>query len=152
MRSMRPAPAIIIVSLIYGWIHFAIPPNTLEITDPSKADAGFRMMKLVVQNLFNLQSFAFSFVSLVTMGLILAYARYRSSSLWLPIGLHAGWLFSLRSLQQITEFNPEHPPLSALLIGPDGISGILPLCLLITIGLLVHVFVQISDAQAQSET
>ena len=151
MRSMRPAPAIIIVSVIYGWIHFALPPDTLEITEPSKADAGFRMMELVVQNLLSVEAFAFSFVSLVTMGLILAYARYRSSSLWLPIGLHAGWLFSYLSLQQITGFNPDHPPLSALLIGPDGISGILPLCLLITTGLLVHVFVQISDAQRQSE-
>lgn len=151
MRAMRPAPAIVFVSLIYAFIHFFLPPEDIQIDAPCAADSGFIMLKLVSQHLLRPEQFAFGFISLATMGLILAYARYRSSSLWLPIGLHAGWIFSHRSLQKITEFNPDHPSLSKLLIGPDGISGILPLLLLITTGLLLHVFAQISEEKRQFE-
>ena len=31
--------------------------------------------------------------TLFLIGIILAYARLRTQSLWLPIGLHAGWIF-----------------------------------------------------------
>ena len=34
------------------------------------------------------------FVTLLVLGLILADARMRTRSLWLPIGLHAGWIFA----------------------------------------------------------
>lgn len=151
LRALHPAAAITMVSLIYALIHFFLPTGAIQVDDPCSADAGFEMLSLVGQHLINPREFAFGFVSLTAIGLILAYARYRTASLWLPIGLHIGWIFSHRSLQQITEFNPDHPPLSRLVLGPDGISGLLPLCLLIITGLLVHVFVQISDEKRRSQ-
>jgi len=149
LRATRPATAITAVSLIYAFIHFFLPTEAIQVEDPCSADAGFKMLGLVMHHLMNPQKFAFGFVTLSAIGLILAYARYRTASLWLPIGLHIGWIFTHRSLKQITEFNPDHPPLSGLLIGPDGVSGFLPLCLLIITGLLVHVFAQISDQKRQ---
>ena len=151
LRAMRPAPAIISISLIFAFIHFFLPSEAVQIDDPCTADAGFRMLKLVTQNLMNPQAFAFGFISLAAAGLILGYARYRTASLWLPIGLHAGWIFAHRSLQQITDLDPDHPTPSKLLIGDDRISGILPLCLLIITGLLVHIFAQTSDNKSQSQ-
>ena len=34
------------------------------------------------------------FATLFVIGAILAYARLRTKSLWLPIGLHGGWIFA----------------------------------------------------------
>ena len=151
LRSMRPAPAIVAVSLLYALIHLLLPNDTVHIANPDKADAGFRLLGLMCMQIMNLREFVFSLLSLTAVGLILGYARYRTASLWLPVGLHAGWVFSHQSLQQITMFDPDNPPLSGLLIGTDGISGLLPLFLLITTGLLVHVFARISNLKRQAE-
>ena len=88
----------------------------------------------------------------VSLGLVLAYARYRTASLWLPIGLHFGFIFPYQTLQQLTESGTQHSPLSRLLTGSDGRSGLLPFCLLLLSALLVHIFIQVSESKRRSET
>ena len=122
------------------------------IANPDKADAGFRMMITIAKNLLSPEKFTFSFMLLFSLGLVLAYARYRTASLWLPIGLHFGFIFPYQTLQQLTESGTQHSPLSRLLIGSDGRSGLLPFCLLLLSALLVHVFIQVSESKRRSET
>ena len=152
LRAMRPAMAMVLISLFYAIIYSLLPTGDEVIANPEKADAGFRMMITIAKNLLSPETFTFSFILLFSLGLVLAYARYRTASLWLPIGLHFGFIFPYQTLQQLTESGPQHSPLSRLLIGTDGRSGLLPFCLLLLSALLVHVFIQVSESKRRSET
>ncbi|MCP5535322.1 MAG: CPBP family intramembrane metalloprotease [Akkermansiaceae bacterium] len=152
LRAMRPAPAIVIVSLFYASIHFLLPPVGVKVINPGDADAGFRMVALVARRFLSPQDFSLGFISLLVVGLILAYARYRTASLWLPIGLHIGWGYVHRIFQIITELSGDHLASAEVIIGADRKSGLLPLSLLIATGLLVHVFVQISEEKRKLRT
>ena len=66
---------------------------------------------------------ASAFATLFVIGCILAVARVLTNSLWLPIGLHAGWIFasgafSLVARQQIVAFP---------WVGKNLLIGIVPL-------------------------
>ena len=152
IRAMRPAMAMVFISLFYAIIYSLLPTGNEIIANPDKADAGFRMIITIAENLLTPEKFTFSFMLLFSLGLVLAYARYRTASLWLPIGLHIGFIFPYQALQQLTESGTQHSPLSRLLIGADGRSGLLPFCLLLLSALLVHVFIQLSESKRISET
>jgi len=152
IRAMRPAMAMVFISLFYAIIYSLLPTGNEIIANPDKADAGFRMIITIAENLLTPEKFTFSFMLLFSLGLVLAYARYRTASLWLPIGLHFGFIFPYQALQQLTESGTQHSPLSRLLIGADGRSGLLPFCLLLLSALLVHVFIQLSESKRISET
>ena len=91
-----------------------------------------------------------NFINLFVLGMILAYARYRTASLWLPIGLYAGWLFVRGLFHGLATISENHLSHTGVFIGTDQQSGILPLCFLFATGLLVHVFVQISSRSRES--
>ena len=68
---------------------------------------------------------ASAFATLFVIGCILADARVLTNSLWLPIGLHAGWIFAsgafgLLARRQIVAFP---------WLGKNLLVGIVPLCL-----------------------
>jgi len=59
----------------------------------------------------------------VLLGLVLAYARLRSGALYLAIGLHIGWVFTLRAGRVIMDF-PLEPGLLWGESRPPVLSGI----------------------------
>jgi uncharacterized protein len=82
--------------------HASDPAKNDWITDPaharfapSKIDAtaGLAMTAAIFQRQARPALFLSEFLTLFVIGLILAHARVRTSSLALPIGLHAGWVF-----------------------------------------------------------
>lgn len=145
LRSMRPGIAIFIVSLIYAAGHFLSPMAGDQLAQQENWDAGFRMFELIGQRFFHLGSFALPFLTLWCIGMVLSYARFRTASLWLPIGLHLGWLFVHRVFAEIAVINGEHLASADVFISDDRQSGILPISLIIATALLVHVFIQISE-------
>ena len=73
-------------------------------------------------------SVAAMFTTLFLIGWILADARVRTRSLWLPIGLHAGWIFAAGVFNRVAHRGIlELPWLGKnLLVGivPLGIAGL----------------------------
>lgn len=152
LRGMGPALAMISSSLIYATVLSVIPSEELTLTNPETVDAGFRMLMATWYELLTPEKLTFGFVTLFSFGLVMAYARYRTASLWLPIGLHTGMTFSRHFLEETTVANNQLPPISKLLIGPDALSGLLPLCTLIVTTLLVHIFIQISRSKPEMDS
>lgn len=144
LREMKPISACFSVSLFFAFIHFLLDNKGIQVPRPEELDAGFQLLALTGLRIMHPGTFALNFVNLWILGLILAYARYRTASLWLPIGIYAGWLFILGLFQSITTINGVYLSHTDVFIGANKQSGILPLCLLIATGLLVHVFVQFS--------
>jgi len=62
-------------------------------------------------------------VGLIILGLILAYARLRSGGLYLPIGLHTGWVFTIRVGRLVMDI-PRRPGLLWGQRRPPIVSGV----------------------------
>jgi hypothetical protein len=58
--------------------------------------------------------------------MILAFATIRTRSLWLAIGLHAGWIFCQQTLQWLAKFRVKPPEALLPWIGPNVVSGAVP--------------------------
>ncbi len=144
LRSLRPSLAIVLASVIFAGIHFLFPPEHFQLKDAGEADAGFRFIGAVTNHLFAHPGYCFGFASLLFAGLILTYTRYRTASLSLAIGLQSGWMFVFFLSHEIITFTNTQLSKIEFIIGPDRRSGLIPLCILIATGLLVHVFLQIS--------
>lgn len=67
----------------------------MEQFAPSKINAasGFAMTAAIFERNSRPALFLSEFLTLFAIGLILAWARVRTASLWMPVGLHAGWIF-----------------------------------------------------------
>jgi membrane protease YdiL (CAAX protease family) len=92
LRTGRKLPSIVAVSALFAAVHFLKgsqwePPIvtwTSGFQSIGDAFAGFGNPTMVLA----------AFATLFLIGCILADARVLTRSLWLPIGLHAGWIFA----------------------------------------------------------
>lgn len=64
------------------------------------------------------------FTTLFLLGWILADARIRTRSLWLPIGLHGGWIFASAAFNKVARRETNLLPW----LGDNLLIGIAPLC------------------------
>jgi CAAX protease family protein len=95
------------------------------------------------------------FVSLVMAGLILAAATLWTRSLWLAIGLHAGWIFCQQTLQWLARYRAKPPDEFWPWIGPNVVSGavptgLLPLAALLLTGLGLWYYLRNASAHWRS--
>ena len=126
LRTGRKYIAIFAVSLIFAAVHFLkAPDRTSEIVTWT---SGFSSIAHAFDGLGDPMMLASALATLFFIGWILADARVLTHSLWLSIGLHAGWIFgsgtfSLLARQRI----PALPWMGKnLLIGiiPLGVSAL----------------------------
>ena len=126
LRTGRKYIAIFAVSVIFAAVHFLkAPDRTSEIVTWT---SGFSSIAHAFDGLGDPMMLASALATLFVVGLILADARVLTHSLWLSIGLHAGWIFgsgtfSLLARQRI----PALPWMGKnLLIGiiPLGVSAL----------------------------
>jgi len=105
-QGMEPAQ-------VHWWSGLALLPDTLSrFREPALLLGGFSTLLLV--------------------GLILGYARFRTRSLWMPVGLHAGWVLGKMGLMGVSRHSEAWP-----WVGPDVLTGLAPLLtLLVTWGIV----------------
>src|SRR5262245_54294396 len=92
LRTGRKLLSVVAVSALFAAVHFlkgserepAIVTWTTGFESIGNAFAGFGDPMMVLA----------AFATLFVIGCILADARVLTHSLWLPIGLHAGWIFA----------------------------------------------------------
>ena len=94
LRAMRPAAALGMTAVFFALVLSVMMPAGVNVADPEAARPGFGMLRLLAIRFAEPQAMVQSFLPLLALGGVLAYARWRTASLWLPVGLHAGWLFS----------------------------------------------------------
>jgi membrane protease YdiL (CAAX protease family) len=92
LRAMRPAAALGMSAAFFALVASLTPPAGLQVADPEARGAGFELLRLLALRFADGSAVLANFVPLLALGLVLAYARWRTASLWLPIGMHAGWL------------------------------------------------------------
>ncbi len=126
LRTCSMRTAWIGSSVMFSFMHFLSPPAGMAIADPRAWDAGFQILGSTLGHFTQPAFFVTEFATLTLLGLILGWCRLRTFSLWLPIGLHAGLVFALKTISMTRTLDPESP-LHPWFIGNDLKSGLLPL-------------------------
>lgn len=115
--------AMVAVAVLFAIVHFLSPHGT-----PPGAAADVQWwsgLALLPDTLDQFRQPALllgGFTTLLLVGLILGYARDRTRSLWMPAGLHAGWVLGKMGLLDVTRQSVAWP-----WIGPDILIGLGPL-------------------------
>ena len=121
LRTGRKLFSIVAVSGVFAAVHFlkgserepAIVTWTSGFQSFGDAFAGFGDLMMVLA----------AFVTLFLIGCILADARVLTRSLWLPIGLHAGWIFASGTFTWVARRQMVALPW----LGKNLLIGIIPL-------------------------
>lgn len=122
LRSNPPWRAALFTSAGFSIIHF------LKAPEHSATDITWTSGFVSIANAFHQFGQPFlllaGFTTLFLLGCILADARIRTRSLWLPIGLHAGWIFAGAAFNKIARRQFDVSPW----LGENLLIGIAPLC------------------------
>ena len=93
-RQFSFAPAALGSAVLYAMVHFFRRPEAPDSVD------GWTGLEMLGRMLSGLSQPAQVFPGILTLGAIgwlLAWCRERTGALWLPLGLHAGWIFWFKS-------------------------------------------------------
>jgi len=121
LRTGRKYMAIFTVSAIFAAVHFLkAPERTSQIVTWT---SGFSSIAHAFDALGDPMMLASALATLFLIGWILADARVLTHSLWLSIGLHAGWIFSSGAFSRLAR---QHA-LGFPWIGKNMLVGIIPL-------------------------
>jgi membrane protease YdiL (CAAX protease family) len=142
LRAMRVWTAIIALSLLFAFVHFLKPPPGEAVPDPEALDAGFVLLGQIFARFADPQHLLSRFSILFAVGVVLAVARYRTASLWLPFGLHAGWIIGLKVFKSATWPVSGLPEWATWLVGGTLLEGLLPLAMVGLTGVLVVALVR----------
>ena len=116
----RPLPAILLVAVVYAALHFLA-----RVRIPHEQvgwHSGFTLLGAVLGNFTAPGTVLDSFLSLVAVGLLLGLVTWWTGSIALAVGLHAGWVWIMRTTVGVTSGNAAAP--FAWLVGrSDGYTG-----------------------------
>ncbi|HEY2799614.1 MAG TPA: CPBP family intramembrane glutamic endopeptidase [Chthoniobacterales bacterium] len=124
LRSCSRVGAVVLTSALFAIVHFVKPPAFLP-NESVHWWTGFIALGRSFAQFGEPLLFVGGFCTLFVVACILADARLLTRSLWLPIGLHAGWIFANGVFSRAA-----HRDLLALpWLGKDFLVGIVPLCI-----------------------
>jgi CAAX protease family protein len=136
LRGNRPLTAVLLSSGIFSIVHFLKAPD--QTTTAVAWTSGFTSLAHSLDQFTNPMLVLAGFTTLFLIGAILAHARLRTRSLWLPIGLHAGWIFASSAFNKVA-----HREIVALpWLGKNLLVGIVPLCVCLVSWVLLGAFLR----------
>ncbi len=138
LRAMKPGVAIFLSALLFSAVAFLYPPPGLNVPDPDAANVGFELLGLMARRLGDEAVLFGQLLSLLAAGWVLGYARWRTASLWLPVGLQMGWVLATTLFQAAAKPIPREDSLARLLAGDSLMYGFIPLCCVLVVGAMVY--------------
>jgi hypothetical protein len=144
LRSFSRLGAIVFTSALFSIIHFLKAPELTTPNDSVDWSSGFISVAHSFWQFGDPVLLAAGFLTLFVIGCILADARLRTRSLWLAIGLHAGWIFANGTFSKAAH----REALALPWIGKDLLVGIAPLTIALASWLLVLGWIKYAEARA----
>ena len=136
LEDLRPPAAFALSSLFYSAIHFIKPAEEFSLAgiDPW---AGARYLAGAFEPFLD-PALLPGLLGLFLIGMVLSYAFFRTGSLYLSMGLHAGWVFGLKTIRVYGDFRRED---LGWLFGssePKLVSGVAVWIVIVVVGLVIH--------------
>jgi len=144
--GLRPRGAILVSTLIFAALHFIKPSKAVLEPDQVQWFSGLAETLGFAAGLPSPWILFFGVASLVMVGWILARAAVDTASLWLPIGLHAGWIFGVQATNLFFKSGTADaagqifPWVGPSLVSGTVPTGVLPLACLALAGWLVRLY------------
>lgn len=91
--------ALVLSSILYAIVHFMEP---VETTGAVTWLSGLELLPRMLRGFVNLHAIIPGFFNLTLAGALLGLAYQRTGNLYFSIGLHAGWIFWLKSYSTLT--------------------------------------------------
>ena len=140
LRSLSTRATIIGLSFFFALVHFLEPyEGSPDIVDGGASDAGFQLLAQIGERFLHPEDFIGIFLTLFVVGVVLAYARAKTGYLWMSIGLHAGWVFTLRMFNGLTDNTGIANP---VLYGENIREGLFPLLIVCLTGVAVWFYLR----------
>lgn len=139
LKTGRQLMAIFLTSVLYSIIHFLKAPEhtSVEVTWTS----GFNSIAHAFVQFADPVLVGAGFTTLFLIGWILAEARLLTRSLWLSVGLHAGWIFTAGVFNKIALRQWLFLPW----LGKSLLVGVVPLILACVTWLLLRGWIKYVD-------
>ena len=141
LRAMRPWTANIVSAAIFSIVHFLKAPD--ETTAAVHWFSGFVSLAHSTDQFSQPMLVLAGFTTLFVIGVALAHARLRTRSLWLPIGLHAGWIFFSEAFAKIARREVVALPW----LGKSLLIGLVPLAVCLLSWLLLRIWLRYAGAR-----
>jgi len=140
LRTGRKLPSIVVVSVLFAAVHFLKgsewEPGIVTWT------SGFQSIGDAFAGLGHPTMVLAAFATLFLIGCILADARVLTRSLWLPIGLHGGWILASGAFSWLARQRMPAPPW----LGKNLLVGIIPLGLAAITWILIRLWLRYDRA------
>ncbi len=140
LRAMRPAAALGMSALFFAVLLSLAPDHGALAGDPEDSAAGFRLLGVMALRFADWRYVFGSFAPLLALGAVLAFARWRTASLWLPVGLHTGWRFAKGLLAELSSPLAGNNGGEVFLNGTLLQQGIVPLAAIVAAGMMARHF------------
>jgi len=131
LRGLRAGVAMVLSAAIFSIIHFLKAPD--QTTTTVQWNSGFVSLAHSFDQFGEPMLVLAGFTTLFVIGLVLAHARLRTQSLWLPLGLHAGWILASGAFGKLARREIEALPW----IGKNLLVGLAPLAACLLTGVLL---------------
>ena len=135
-RALR---AYVLANLFYSVIHF-VKPGDDYFLQGVEMFAGFRHLVTTFDPFLEPLEILPGVIGLFLIGLVLSYALVRTGNLYLCIGLHAGWIFSLKSLRVFGNFTRQDLGWAFGSTDPKIVSGVVTWIGILLVALAVRQF------------
>ena len=145
--SLPRTVALAWTTVLFVVVHFIKPAKSAIAADAVHWWTGFAEALRFADGLPAAGVLFFGAASLFAAGWILGSAAVATRSLWLPIGLHAGWVFAQQTSNLLLQTTASGPSGWLPWVGPSLVSGavptgLLPLAALLVTGLLVKFYLR----------
>ena len=155
LQSGKLFRAFVLSSLFYSALHF-VKPGEAYFLDGVEPLAGFRHLFFTFSPFTEPLAILPGMFGLFLLGIVLSYAFFRTGILYLSIGLHAGWIFGLKSVRVFGDYTRDDLGWLFGSTDPKIVSGVAAWVGIISVLLLVHWLTRnrcglINDRTARSE-
>jgi len=136
LEDMRPVRAYLLANLFFSAIHFVQPADE-QVLSGIEPLAGFRHLIGSFGPFLNPELLP-GFFGLFLIGTVLCYAFQRTGTLYMSMGLHAGWILSLKTFGVFGRYAREDLGWMFGSTDPKVVSGVISWVGIMIVGVLVY--------------
>ncbi len=145
LRAMRPGAAILLAAFLNALAGCLVPSPGLVTGNPEGSLAGFEVLAGQMVRLSDPWVIVGVLLPWLAFGGVLGFARWRTRSLWLPVGLHAGWTFANGMFLAVAVPLNQPDPIARVLVGGSLRDGLIPLVAVALAGIVLHFMTPVAE-------